>query len=227
MQEAIEQQERLQNAGVLARTVGFLGALYLATGRLKEARPLLQRAVSMYREAGDFRESVAQLKNLALTAYYENELDEAKTHLDEVLSITGRDANVHQYADAVNLYGNVLRKEGALKQAMEKHAAALQLAPELEGSHYLAEILEDTSMTFEALGDDRSAALAAGGAHALRERLRSPMNPVAMQELLEAKERARARLGAERYDALFLRGQATLDSGLLAEVEGAIPRAQR
>ena len=223
MQEAMAKQERFGNPGVLARTVSFLGALYLATGRLAQARPLLERAAQLFHQAGDAVESRSQLKNLALTAYYENRLDDAKHLLDQVLIMASDTGDVHVYADAINLYGNVLRKGGDLPQAFRKHAAALELAPQLEGSHYLAEILEDVSITFTAAGDDRSAALAGGGAKALRQRLRSPVNPIAEAELAAAHETARARLGAERFAALFLRGGHSVDNGLVAELQAAFP----
>ena len=222
LHEAIAQQERYENPGVLARTVSFLGALYLATGRLAQARAMLERGAELFLAAGDAFESGTQLKNLALTAYYENRLDDAKALLDQVLVNAGNGGNVHVYADALNLYGNVLRKGGDLPQAFRKHAAALELAPQMEGSHYLAEILEDISITFASSGDARNAALAAGGAHALRQRLRSPMNPIAEAELKTAHDTARARLGEERFGALFLRGQHSVDDGLVTEIQSAL-----
>jgi diguanylate cyclase (GGDEF)-like protein len=101
------------------------GVAHLDTSRSKRALEAAMAAVSIYRELGDERGLAAALFEVGAACTGLGDIDAAKLHLEETLSIAQRIADVRRTADVLNLIatgegwrGNTDRAKALLQQSL-------------------------------------------------------------------------------------------------------------
>jgi predicted ATPase/DNA-binding SARP family transcriptional activator len=223
--DVLREQERLDDRNTLGRTLNFLGALYLSTGRLEEGRIHLARCLEVFRTLGDMNNVSVALKNLALVEYHAGDLRAATERIEAALALRATHRDVLRLVDAVNLQGTILRRQGRLPQALDKHADALEHLVQLEECRLIADVLEDVAHTCAEAGDAGIAALAAGAASSIRSRLGAPMDPVTVSSWNELEERLRFALGSDAFQTIFGRGASAGRSVVLAEIAASVRAA--
>ncbi|MHB8703264.1 MAG: AfsR/SARP family transcriptional regulator [Candidatus Tyrphobacter sp.] len=225
--DVLSEQEHLDDRNTLGRTLNFLGALYLSTGRLEEARIHLTRCLEVFRALGDMNNVSVALKNLALVEYHAGDLRAATERIEAALALRATHHDVLRFVDAVNLQGTILRRQGRLPQALGRHADALEHLVRLEECRLIADVLEDVAHACAEAGDAHTATLAAGVASSIRSRLGAPMDPVTASSWDELGERLRFALGPDAFQTIFGRGAGAARSTVLAEITAAVRATAR
>lgn len=225
--DVLSEQEHLDDRNTLGRTLNFLGALCLSTGRLEEARIHLTRCLEVFRTLGDMNNVSVGLKNLALVEFHAGDLRAASERIEQALALSATHHDVLRLVDAVNLQGTIFRRQGHLRQALDRHADAVEHLVRLEECRLIADVLEDVAHSCGEAEDAHTAALAAGAASAIRSRLGAPMDPVTASSWDELEERLRVALGPDAFQAIFGRGASAERTAVLTEIAAAVRATTR
>ncbi|MEU9605844.1 BTAD domain-containing putative transcriptional regulator [Streptomyces sp. NPDC048057] len=177
-------------------------------GDFHEARELHRRAGRIATEIGyDFGERLAQLGS-GLAARREGRLDAAETHLRAWLEHSGEASGTVETALVFTELGYVAELRGDTDTAFREHARGTRAALETGSLRSIARALEGLSAAWAEAGRAQLAAEHLGTAAGGRAAVRAKLPSTDARDVERAREKARAALGDETYEAAFQRGRA-------------------
>jgi predicted ATPase/DNA-binding SARP family transcriptional activator len=207
----LEVRERAHETGdeaMLGKTLGRLGALYLAEGDFSRALAYLVPAACGLRKLGETQQHIVALKNLAVAAHYAGDQAQAIEYADEALRLPAACADIGLHAMLLCVQGSAYRELGNLDSALRKQRTACGLLARLGETSSLAECFEDLASTFASIGELAQAARLLGYCEALRQRIGTDMNP-GLRAYYERTVRLLKRALGEEYGMLHAAGAAT------------------
>jgi tetratricopeptide (TPR) repeat protein len=222
-QQAVDAStEALRLIGELGTTEGtsqLLGQRALSRAELDDldgAREDLQQAMRMAEEAGSRSSESMALIGLANLARRTGRLDEALDLAQRAyakLDLHAERVAPHGQAMVLAQLGRVEVARGDLATAWEHSREALELALTTEDMPLLASIVEMAADVELLAGDAELAARTLGLAAALRG-----VRTVADSDIRSSFDRARAALGAERFEAIYQTGTSQTRDDATAEL---------
>jgi predicted ATPase/class 3 adenylate cyclase/Tfp pilus assembly protein PilF len=123
--DALNPIEPTQRAAALT----VIGRAMVATGRIEQALPLLERSLALARSANDATREAEVLTRLANAERQQGRMDEARRHAEQALALRG--ALGQAGGDALYELGIVQRQTGAMEQARATYERALAIDREL------------------------------------------------------------------------------------------------
>ena len=224
--QALELFRELGDDRRVGNSLNSLAAVATNDGDYARARSLFEESVEIRRATGD-REYLAEpLCNLGSLELVAGNLASARANFEESLAIDRELGNERGIAINVGNLSSVALSEGDLDEAERLQADCLPELLELGDRFSLLAALERSAGISAARGDAAFAALLAGAAASLRERLGHPIAAWESELLDRFVEPARRELGQE-FDVHATNG---VELELEAAVElalAAIPQATR
>lgn len=209
-------------AYLAAWAVYALGTTLLCAGRLAAAAVELERATARFNELNAVADSSSSIANLALCHFYAGRLDVALELARE--SVARARSAGHRYYVA-----HAMLNEALIRNALGQHEQAWPLIVEATviacglGAHDVAICCAETACALLALSQPDEAALLLGSTDSVRERLHAFRFPIDEPLYDDIRSKLRAILGAERLEALTMRGRVTPLPELLARLDRPSP----
>jgi len=122
-------QKKPQNTDAAARHI-MEGVAHYRQGRYRQAFQAFQKALVLYRTAGDRNGQALMLRNLGVAALETNQVEDAIRYLSESLSFYRQLHDLNAAGDLLELLGRAYRRIPDYAKAVEVYEQLLQLARE-------------------------------------------------------------------------------------------------
>ncbi|RZS31425.1 DNA-binding SARP family transcriptional activator [Herbihabitans rhizosphaerae] len=156
-EEALVKFERAGNRAGVAICLLSLGEAFRLQGKFQRARRHLSQALSVGEKVGDVRSRTIALFRLARMDLDLGAVGEAAERVRAALELAREHADLTE-ADALNVFGDVLFRQGDHQAAVAEHRAALRMAREGQIRDVECAALIGLAAARTALHDDASAA---------------------------------------------------------------------
>jgi tetratricopeptide (TPR) repeat protein len=155
------------------------------------------------------------LNNVGNLALDQGRTDEARSCLEEAVSLQREVGDRWMTGNALNNLGNVARAQGDYEGALALYGESLAIYRDLEDKWALAYLFEDVAWMAALRGAGRCALRLVGAAAVLREQIGAPLTPTETKKLDSALEPARASLSeADQAEALAEGREMTLEGAM-------------
>jgi len=205
-EEALRCSRELGNSWFIGVSLIDLGELSRTLGDVASAQHYLEEGLALARDSGDKRNIAESLISLGELADGRGKLDAAERLLEEALAIARELGEKTQVARSLLRLGKLAAEQGRQDAATALEVEALKLNLQLYNREAMAECLEALANLASAAKDAARVARLLGAAHALRDTIRSPVDPSEERQLAEAEDAARAELGSAPYLAAWTEG---------------------
>lgn len=223
LQECREEGERTGDATAVAYAVHRTGCLSIVTDDPARAEKLLREALGRYREIGEMNSNVLMAQvELGMAVAFRGDLDEAVAICDEVREICEDHGERWALAYALYVLGYAALRSGLARRARRMLGESLSITHAFHDLLGTALSLELLALVTVTEGDAAEAAVLQGAADRIWPSVGLRLFGSAHygRPRAECEERARAELGAERYDA-------ERRSGRRLDPKAAVARAVR
>jgi len=157
MQKANELFVALGDRPEVARTLGYVGLLQAASGKLWPAIDAAQGALAIFRELGDTKGMAAATNNLGVRFNTVGDYQKALEYNLESLRLEETLGRKIGIANNLNSIGNTYSQLGDHLKARDSYTRALPLFEELGEKARFAKVLNNIGNTYEKLGQDDEA----------------------------------------------------------------------
>ena len=207
---------------LIANGLSNLGAITLAAGDRDRARSLLEEAVELARSVDDERIAALAINNLGDLALTEGDYPRARPLFEESLAILRRRGDAANIARSLFNLGSVELMLGSTTGAAARFRESIELGRETGDKEDLAWCLLGVAGVAARAGDGLRAAGLLGSGVALLDAIGAAFKPFERHLHDDAVERARALIGAERYEGERMRGASlSLDAAIAEALEVA------
>lgn len=190
-----------------SRVRSHMGILAVYRGRYGDAAAHYTAALDLAR-ALDERDTTARLQNnLGDVARFLGDLTEARRQYEESLAGVRALDDQQMVSNVLGSLSQVALAEGRVPEARAHLRESIDLLRGLGITYSLPVAFEQAALLASATGRQIDAARLWGGAHVLRQRLRTPFEPFVQREYHDAIARARAAIDGTGFDAAWGEGQ--------------------
>ncbi|HID33301.1 MAG TPA: tetratricopeptide repeat protein [Anaerolineae bacterium] len=162
---ALELQDRLlrlayevNDPQVMARVNREMGDVLLGLGRHEEARPYLEKALSLYREHDDRRGEADSMHLLAILATEQGDIASAREYYEQELALSRSIGFLHGETKTLLNMGNLNLLEGRYYRALQQYEAAVALCRQLHNRRAeMMALLNQSAVWLEMFGAEEQA----------------------------------------------------------------------
>jgi predicted ATPase/class 3 adenylate cyclase len=215
LEEALAIWRGLGDRHGTARALISLGWNALRSGAYQLAKGRLEEALALSRELGDTRSMGFEFSGLGEVALRQGEIPRAKQLLEESLELRRQLGNKWGVGVSLGTLGWAAMREGDWNGAVARLGESLHIRREIGDKSGCAWCLERLAEVALAQGHAGKAGRLFGAAAALRESMRSVIDPVDQLPYDSSLNSLRMELGEERFAAALDEGRAmTLDQAV-------------
>lgn len=208
LETSFELRRELDPDNPSAMTMNNLGDVAIAMGDAATAQYWNEQALAISRAQGNIRRIAHCLLNLGLAFCCRGDHAAARDLFEESLALF-RDVNEQSgMASALERLGRVAIRQDATDRALSPLSNALALHRQVLDRRGLVRCLEASALIAQSTGHDAICIQLLGAATAIRSDLVPLQPPMDIQDVVEARERARTKLGEPSFAAAWLTGSA-------------------
>jgi non-specific serine/threonine protein kinase len=220
LEEALAIWRDLDDKHGTARALISLGWAALRSGDHTLAGRRLEEALSLSRELGDARSMGFELSGLGEVALRQGDYLRARQLIEESLELRRRLGNKWGVGVSLGMLGWVAMRERDWDRALERLAESLEVRQEIGDKGGCAWCLERLAGVAMAQGQAEKAVRLFGAAAALRASIGSVIDPADQANYEKNRNSLRAKLGRERFKAVWEEGHAmTLEQAVAYALE--------
>ncbi|MEU6192260.1 LuxR C-terminal-related transcriptional regulator [Streptomyces sp. NPDC047061] len=210
LDEAAQLGGQLDDPSVCAHVQSLRGMVALFGGRMKEAVPLFEEAVTAHEESGDETSAIYALTRLATAQSHLGDPRGAQTCRQLSAVAEEHDERLVR-AQAQWVLGYAAWRRGDLPEAVAMTRSALENAQGFNGYDTIGLMLEQLAWASAAGGHHRQAARLLGTARALRQDIGATIftfGPLAVEQHVQCEEEVVRALGKAAYEEALAEGAA-------------------
>ena len=204
--ESLELMRELGKPNGIALSLSNLASIELDLEQYAKARLSTEESLKIQRELGNTVFVANTLLNLGGIIGLQGDFLEARARLEEALVLYRNLGNAAGTATAQLNLGDIAQQQSDLVTAQAYYQASLPVLHDLNDLYVIPFGLEGLAGVFATTDFTRAAQLW-GAAHALRERIGSPMPPYAQHTFETQVLSARRNFGEEPFNAAWAQGQ--------------------
>jgi len=208
LEESLAIRRELGNLRLVARTLSHLALVPHHLREYERARALLDKSLSIFRELDSEREYGLTLRFQADLIFDSATYPEAVAAYQRCLALARQHGNAHEIGYALRGLGNVARAQGNYVHARQLLRESVTALASLNDQRCTPICLEGLAcVEVGPLWAERATRLL-GAAHSFQATTGAPAPPAEMSDYQRTEADARARLGEERFTAVWAAGAA-------------------
>lgn len=206
--ESLSLRTQIGDFGGRARSLNSLGIIARQQGEFDRARDLFTESLEIQQRLGDRRAIAALHSNLGLVAMNLRDFETAKRELDAGMEAYRLLGDKWGTATLLANQGNLARLESRVPEAIDLLRESLKIRSDLQNLWGVAYSLQGLGACAAEQSKWESAVKLYAAAHAIREKIGSPLPPVERKQLDAELEALRSKIQEAKFESAWAQGLA-------------------